>query len=187
MDSRAQCLGFRGIFGTLVNVPELRLVQRAKPAFLTIEDNDVLVLPVYHAYSSIPQGLVDAVVLQMLAERQSLAFALAIAAQPPHQRLPAHRIWFRLSGELENRGSKRCLVRCECNHATRLLVRCPDDERDVENGPRHISALMAIDAARKAFPMIGRHHDRCVPQSPAVFQLGQEGTEGTVGGWMNSS
>ncbi len=82
MDSRAQSLGFCRIFGSAVKVPDMRLVQRAKPTLLTIEDNDVLVLPVYHAYSTVPQRLVDAVVFQMLAERQSLAFTYRCSATP---------------------------------------------------------------------------------------------------------
>ena len=152
MDRRTQCLGPRRIFGTAVEVPDLRFVQRAKHAFLVREDNDVLVLPVDHAHRPVLRRLEDAVDFQILAECESLALACAVALQPPRQRLAGHPIRLRLTGELENRGRERRLVRYKCNRAAFLLVRCPDDQRDVDNRPGLIPAAMLIDAAVESFP-----------------------------------
>ena len=79
MDGRAQ--GFRPsrMFGTTVKVPDLRFVQWTKCTFLSIQVNEVLVLPIDYTYRPVPQRLEDAISFQILGERQSLAVTLTVA------------------------------------------------------------------------------------------------------------
>ena len=63
MNSRAQGLGACRIFGTAVQVPDLRLVQGTKRTLLSIEVNEVLVLPVDHLYRSVAKWLEDDLLL----------------------------------------------------------------------------------------------------------------------------
>src|SRR5271166_177400 len=184
MDNGAQCGGSLRIFRASVKVPDLRFVQRTKGTLLCIEVQDVLVLgpPVDHADGPVPQGLEDAVLLQILAERLSLALALAISLQPTDKRLSGHRIRFWQPGEFQNRWRECGLIRGKCNLAAFLLARSPDDQRDMNNRPGQIRTVMLVDAALEAFAMIGRHDDHGVLQFPARLKVRHECAEGAVRG-----
>ena len=64
MDGCVQGFGSRRMFGTAIEVPDLRLVQRAKLTFLCFEVKDVLVQAIDHSYRSVPERLEDAIFLQ---------------------------------------------------------------------------------------------------------------------------
>ena len=181
MDSCAQCLGARWIFGSCGRGSRsaLRSADEARP--LRVERRTT-----YWYCPSITPTVPCRRGLKMLFFSRywlnaSPSPSPAIAGQPLDQRLAAHPIWFRLTGEFENRGCERRLVRGKRNGAAFLLVRCPDDQRNVNNRPSQIRVFMLIDAALKALPMIGRHDDRRVPQFPAVFQFRHEGAESAIG------
>ena len=66
-------------FATAVEVPILCFVQGAKRTLLGIEVQHVLVLSSDHTYCAVAHRLEGAVLLEILAERYSFAFPLAIS------------------------------------------------------------------------------------------------------------
>src|SRR5580704_18013959 len=166
---------------TAVDLPVLRFIEGTKHSLLRGKENDVLIMSVNYSDCPELQRFEGAIFLQVLTERQPLAFAFGVADDPGRQRQTGHPVGLGLAGEREDGRRQRRLVGREGNAAALLLVRHTDDERNVNHRTGHVLSLVLVDTPLKALSVIRRNDYRGVAHSPAFLESRHEGAEATIG------
>src|SRR5207249_11534729 len=120
------------------------------------------------------QRLEGAVLLKKLREGHSLSIDLSVAVQGSSQRRTGHPVWPLQTRQFENRRCERRLIGNEVDLSALFLPWRANYERNVNDWPRLIWYLVAVDAAFEALAVIGRDDDSRVLHPAAVFQVGNE-------------
>src|SRR5215472_4509834 len=103
MENRAQSLGTSRIISSSIQMPDMRLIQWTKFAFLCSKVDNVFVLSIYHSERTLSKGLEDAVLCHILRKRQTFVFNRRIGFHPRHQGATAHPARLDQTRQLENR------------------------------------------------------------------------------------